>query len=318
MKISFISTVLNEEDTIDSFLDSLLEQTKLPHEIVIVDGGSTDKTVEKIQKKIKIKRIKNFKLIKINGANRSVGRNRAIEKSKGEVIAVSDAGCILDKRWLEEITKPFKENKKISVVGGFYLPFGDNIFQKILGELTSVPIEKVDPKKFLPSSRSIAFKKKAWKRVNGYPEDLNYCEDLVFVLKLKKANEPFGFNKKAFVWWKQEKNFIRATKQFFNYSMGDGMAGILSPHFFKNLLKLVSLFLFLLIYLRFRLNLLTVAFLLSILVFYSIKSLRIAFKIKSPICFFISMFVLPLFSLVVVLGFTFGIINNFLNIKFKC
>jgi glycosyltransferase involved in cell wall biosynthesis len=48
MKISFITTVFNEEKTIDRFFESLLGQTKAPDEIVIVDGGSTDDTLKVI------------------------------------------------------------------------------------------------------------------------------------------------------------------------------------------------------------------------------------------------------------------------------
>ena len=51
MKISFISTVYNEEKTIIKFINSLLTQSKLPNEIIIVDGGSTDKTTMIIKKK---------------------------------------------------------------------------------------------------------------------------------------------------------------------------------------------------------------------------------------------------------------------------
>ena len=42
--VSSICTVLNEEETIRDYLDSILNQTLLPDEIVIVDGGSKDKT----------------------------------------------------------------------------------------------------------------------------------------------------------------------------------------------------------------------------------------------------------------------------------
>ena len=45
MKISFITTVFNEEKTIRAFFDSLFSQSKLPDEIVIVDGGSNDNTI---------------------------------------------------------------------------------------------------------------------------------------------------------------------------------------------------------------------------------------------------------------------------------
>jgi glycosyltransferase involved in cell wall biosynthesis len=49
MKISVIVTVLNEGPAICRLLDSLAAQTRQPHEVVIVDGGSTDDTLATLQ-----------------------------------------------------------------------------------------------------------------------------------------------------------------------------------------------------------------------------------------------------------------------------
>jgi glycosyltransferase involved in cell wall biosynthesis len=46
---SFISTVYNEEDSIQDFLESLKSQTVLPGEIIIVDGGSKDRTFSRME-----------------------------------------------------------------------------------------------------------------------------------------------------------------------------------------------------------------------------------------------------------------------------
>ena len=60
MKISLVATVLNEEKSIDSFLESIEKQTLAPEEIILVDAGSQDKATPKIktwQKKLPIKLI---------------------------------------------------------------------------------------------------------------------------------------------------------------------------------------------------------------------------------------------------------------------
>jgi len=150
MKVSFIATVFNEEKTIKKFLASLLAQTKQPEEIIIVDGGSVDNTVAEI-KNAKGKKIKIFVSF---GANRSQGRNLAIKKAGGEIIVTADGGCELDKKWLEEITKPFK-NPTIDVVAGYYQPITKNTFQKCLACYTCVMKDQINPQDFLPSSRSI-------------------------------------------------------------------------------------------------------------------------------------------------------------------
>lgn len=221
MKTSFVATIFNEEKTIDAFIKSIDEQTKRPDEILLVDGGSSDNTVEKVKK------YRHIKLFSHNG-NRSQGRNYGIAKAKGDVILVSDAGCTLDKNWVKNITEPF-DNEKIDVVSGYYLPVTHNAFEQCLATYTCVMPDRVDRENFLPSSRSVAFKKTAWKEVGGYPEFLDTCEDLVFVRNLKKKDYRFFFAENAIVYWRQRKNIIEAFKQFYGYAVGDGMA-----HYFRS------------------------------------------------------------------------------------
>src|SRR4051794_37350657 len=129
-KVSFITTVFNEATTIQQFLNSLFTQTKMPDEIIIVDGGSTDQTVAKIKDlRLKIKDFKGKFIISIKKGNRSVGRNEAIKHATGDIIVCSDSGNILDEGWIKNITKPFKD-KKVDVVSGYYKGRARNAFQK--------------------------------------------------------------------------------------------------------------------------------------------------------------------------------------------
>ncbi len=229
IKISLVTTVLNEEASIETFLKSVFRQTKMPDEMVIVDGGSTDSTVDKVKSlKLKVQSYSSkLKIIKKRG-NRSVGRNEAIEHAGSDVIAVTDAGCVLDRNWLKNIVKPF-ENKEIDAVAGFYKPIMNSIFEKCLATYTCTMPDQVQPGKFLPSSRSVAFRKVAWEKVRGYPEELDTCEDLIFDRKLEAAGFKFVFAKNAIVYWPQRKNIFKAASQFFNYAQGDGEARYLRP-----------------------------------------------------------------------------------------
>ena len=241
MRISFITTIFNEEKTIESFLDSLLLQTRFPDDIVIVDAGSTDKTTERIKKyeaKFKTKKI-GFKIL-IKKGNRSVGRNEAIKNATGDIIVASDAGCTLDKKWIEKITEPFRRDsstplrsvqndKRVDVVAGYYHPVTKTVFEKCLAPYMCVKPDRVNPEDFLPSSRSVAFRKEVWGKAGGYPERLDTCEDLVFARTLQRMRFHFTFAKDAIVYWQQRHNFKEAFLQFYSYAVGDGQALYIRP-----------------------------------------------------------------------------------------
>src|SRR5260370_23673698 len=118
--VSLIMTVRNEAATLPGLFESLLRQTVMPAEIVIVDGGSTDGTPDIARKYGDALPIR---VIEKPGANISKGRNAAIEAAKYPIIAVTDAGVRLDPVWLEGLVTPLMdESCEIDVVSGFFVP----------------------------------------------------------------------------------------------------------------------------------------------------------------------------------------------------
>jgi len=221
IKVSLITTILNEESTIEEFLKSIINQTKKPDEFIIVDGGSSDRTYEILKKYAK--KYKWIKIYQVKGASIGKGRNYAIEKTKNEIIACTDAGCILDKNWLREITKPFKD-KNVDVVVGVYKPHYTNGFEYFQGLVVITKPEKIFLNPSRMSSRSIAFKKSVWKKVKGYPT-LSTGEDTEFNIKLIENDCKFAFAKKAIVYWRMRKSLRDFAKQFYKYGVGDRKSG---------------------------------------------------------------------------------------------
>lgn len=237
MRVSFVATVYNEEKTVGKLLDSLFKQTKMPDEIVIVDGGSSDCTMSMISDftseesfghhpRWVNKNIK-FKII-IKLGNRSVGRNEAIKNSSGDVIVCSDAGCILDRDWIKNIIEPFND-PKVNVVAGYYKGMAKTIFQKCLVPYVLVMEDRVDPQNFLPASRTMAFRKSIWKKIGGFSERLSHNEDYAFARKLKEINANIVFKKDAIVYWIPRENLKEAFVMFFRFALGDAESGIIRP-----------------------------------------------------------------------------------------
>ena len=110
--VSVIIPVLNGERTIRDCLVSLLRMDYPPErrEILVVDNGSTDRTAE-IIKSLPVSYLHEDR----KGA--SYARNRGIEASKGEILAFTDADCVVTSGWLRELVERF-ENEEVGAVEG--------------------------------------------------------------------------------------------------------------------------------------------------------------------------------------------------------
>lgn len=227
MLVSVICTVLNERDSLESLLLSLIRQERKPDEIVIVDAGSNDGTIELLQRYAVVAKDHNIELryaIK-PGATRSEGRNAAVVMSRGEVIASIDGGCVADPRWLALLTRPF-DDPNVYMVGGYYTPRCETWVQKTFARLFIKPAAELDPNTFLPSSRSVAFRREAWQKVGGYPDRLNEGEDTFFDLKMREKVGGIVIVPEALVEWEPPKTLSALIRQHFRYARGDGQGCI--------------------------------------------------------------------------------------------
>ena len=86
--------------------------------------------------------------------------------------------------------------------------------------------EDVSPERFLPSSRSVAFRKAAWAAAGGYPEWLDYSEDLVFDLALKARGCRFVFVPQALAYFRPRGSLRAFYLQYYRYARGDGKADL--------------------------------------------------------------------------------------------
>jgi glycosyltransferase involved in cell wall biosynthesis len=223
MNVSVIATVKNEGEALRPLLDSLLDQTRPPDEVVICDGGSTDETVALLEE---YGAWLPLKIIVEPGANISQGRNIAIAAAAGPVIAATDAGVVLAPVWLEKLVAPFEQKEETAVVSGWFEadPYTD--FEVVMGATVLPELGDINPDTFLPSSRSVAFRKSAWAAVGGYPEWLDYSEDLLFDMALREEYGSFAFAPGARVYFRPRGSLRAFAKQYYLYARGDGKANL--------------------------------------------------------------------------------------------
>jgi glycosyltransferase involved in cell wall biosynthesis len=222
MNISICITTYNEQGSIGAILDSLMTQSIKADELIVVDGGSTDKTLEII--KHYQRRFGIIKLLK-EKCSRARGRNLGVELARNNIIAITDAGCVAHEDWLKNITEPFNQDR-VDISAGFYKMVGKNDQQKAMSVFLGVTPRHFDIN-FLPSTRSMAFRKSAWEEIGGFPESReNSAEDTDFNYNAVKLGLKYARVKSAVVEWGMPENIKDFFQKIKAYAKWDVEYGI--------------------------------------------------------------------------------------------
>jgi MoaA/NifB/PqqE/SkfB family radical SAM enzyme len=113
-RIAVVIAAYNAERTIGACLESLAAQTVKPHEIVVVDDASRDRTAD-------VARAFGAKTIVLE-RNSSAGYARAmgVRRTEAEIVAFIDSDCSAPPDWIERLTNAFRDDPELGAVGGRY------------------------------------------------------------------------------------------------------------------------------------------------------------------------------------------------------
>jgi glycosyltransferase involved in cell wall biosynthesis len=307
MKISLISTVRNEEKNIARFIDSILNQTIKPNELIIVDGGSKDKTYDILKKYAKKYRI--IRAYQIKKANISKGRNFAIKHSHGQIIFTSDCSTIFEKDWIKKISSGF--DKKTDLVFGKYFVKPRNAIERYL--ISRLPNwDKINPETFIPSNRHVAFKRTVWEKVGGYPEHLTRADDNWFHEKAHSLGLKYKFLPNAKVEWILSRNLRNTLRLAFLDSKTEGFSGIFIKRkiYFAELLLLGVIIALILLGIFVNIKILIYSIILGAILWIAFAGIRTYFKTKDFIAGLVGLGVMPLLYMAHVSGLIWGIIQR--------
>jgi polysaccharide pyruvyl transferase WcaK-like protein/glycosyltransferase involved in cell wall biosynthesis len=231
VKVTLVTTVRDEADNAPAWLADLERQTRVPDEIILLDGGSQDGTWEVLQD-FAAHTALNMRLVRRPGTNIATRRNLGVSMATHPVIAMTDFGCTLDPDWLENLLLPFQTDPQTEVVAGWYRGHSSSSFgRRALIELLP-RLEEINPQEFLPACRSIAFRREAWEKAGGFPEWVTKTgEDTYFDVQLKRSCRNWAFVPSAQVVWHAPATLRAWWRKLTTWSVGDGETGLFAPYY---------------------------------------------------------------------------------------
>lgn len=238
--VSVVVTVRNERDALPRLLPLLTAQLGAHDELLIVDAGSDDGTIEILEQAASDDpRI----TVQVRpGAGRSEGRNLGIRAATWPVVVCTDAGCTPASGWLDALSRAFAEPEPASLVTGVYrvtVDSGRRWEQALAAVGYPCPSEARRPtlsvraygrlfgRRFdptLPTGRSMAFTQSSFEAAGGFPEHLA-IDDATFGRDLVAAGGRAVLAVDAEVDWVQRTTLRENLRMYRSYGEGDGLSG---------------------------------------------------------------------------------------------
>ncbi|MCX7956595.1 MAG: glycosyltransferase [Endomicrobia bacterium] len=245
--ITIIVPIKNTERTLIKHLESLLkvDYPKDKFEIIYVDGGSSDKTVE-ILKEWKKNKLPQINIIELkNCKSPGEARNKALEVAKGEYVLFTDGDCVVKEDWIKKIIEPFSKDSKIGIVGGEIHTLtveNSNDIEKYLEFIKFLSVNGrcnvkqegyfPDINTFLPheingnihssffATANVAVRKEALVEIGNKFWDEITGEDVDFNIRINKQGYKLYYMPSAIVYHIHRANLKQFRKQLFGYGYG--------------------------------------------------------------------------------------------------
>jgi cellulose synthase/poly-beta-1,6-N-acetylglucosamine synthase-like glycosyltransferase len=223
-KISVIIPVRNEANKIERCLEAVFSQSCKPHEIIVVDGYSDDGTIGRAEKfPVKIL----FEDYHTRGGACQVG----IEHARGEYVAFTDADCIPERDWLDNLVEEFT-NGTVGVGGavknigdGFWTHSVNLAYGTFLGSANSVQGRIFKDKRFASSISGCnsMYRRQDILKVGGFNTSLPGAEDADLNGRLLKEGKLL-YVPKAVILHDHGRGLREFARQMLRYGRDRGVA----------------------------------------------------------------------------------------------
>jgi GT2 family glycosyltransferase len=229
--ISVVVCAFNAERTMEACLESLWDLPYPRYEVIVVNDGSTDGTLE-IARRYEGGRLR---IIDQQNLGLSAARNVGTAAARGEIVAFTDSDCVVDPDWLTYLA--YKLRDGFVAVGGPNLPPPENglvpsVVAVSPGGPTHVLLDD-DLAEHIPGC-NMAFRKSALEEIHGFdPVYTSAGDDVDLCWRLQNAGYPIGFSPVALVWHFRRHTVRAYLKQQMGYGKAEALLSFKHPFRFN-------------------------------------------------------------------------------------
>ncbi|MDQ1696804.1 MAG: hypothetical protein QOJ03_2157 [Frankiaceae bacterium] len=234
--VSVVVPVYNEGAGVDRILDQLLSQLRAEDEVVVVDDGSTDDTGQRADR-LATAAPGQIRVVH-RGRNGGVGaaRNTGVAAARHEIVAFTDAGCLLQPTWLAALRQAFAESPQPDFVAGVYHVSGERVLDTAMAVSCYPDVDELRRPDWLvrvygrafgrvfsadrPAGRSLAFTREAYTAVGGFREDMAATEDVDFSTAVARSGRRCVIAADADLEWEQG-SLAGSARMYVKYGRGD-------------------------------------------------------------------------------------------------
>jgi GT2 family glycosyltransferase len=225
VRVSLVVVTYNRFDELSRLLCSLENVLDRPEvEIILIDDGSTDNTVERVTPLVQRLHDRATILFQQNSGP-GTARNRGILHARGEIVVFVDTDCVVQPVWFQALTEPFADPQVGAVGGADRSEPNDPLFARLVDYLMTAFLttggirgaKKARGGSYHPRSFNMAVRREAAVAAEGFPT-IWYGEDILFSWRIAQAGWKLAFAPDAWLYHKRRTTVRAWARQL--YRMG--------------------------------------------------------------------------------------------------
>ncbi len=250
LTVAALMPCLNEELSVDTTFKMVFGGTRVPDEVIVADGGSTDGTLEKV----KAWQARGFPIILIHNDRvfAGAGRNRAAANSTADVFISMDFGNGFDATYVEDMVAPFEKDPTVGVVAGTFQPVAQTPFERcvaVIDYTKNMLVDRLTPEERsarapkdgqLAPGMSVAWSRSVYERTGGQPEWLRAAEDILFGHRVLALSPHIALQPTSLVYHHMRSSLRDYFRMRMIYTMGRLRAGLFGRTYLVQLLLAIG------------------------------------------------------------------------------